>query len=202
MAAAQEGLVKWLHSHGGHVNRDLDLTAQSQLSSFSEDRGIRATADMAEGTRLLEVPLSLCLHLRTVRVRPQVPGRKLPSHAGYHVPEVGSPGLRLRPLCLQQGESQRNIHSLLRKEESLPAFLATVALLLHELAKVLRKCKHLKGAVMCSTGPARSVQFSVDQCFVPAAGSAVSVSTPLAVPSRQSQLHLLVDRSGASMAHR
>ncbi|KAK9793181.1 hypothetical protein WJX73_007995 [Symbiochloris irregularis] len=100
MTTTHERLLEWLKSQGGYALPDLALTAPSQLSSVSvcEERGICAKSDVAEGTRLLEVPLHLCLHLHS-------------------------------------SESPETACAVLRKQESLPIFLATVALLLHELGK-------------------------------------------------------------------
>ena len=71
MATVQQGLVQWLESQGGYASHDLTLAATSQLrsQSVSEERGIRTTAVIPAGARLLEVPLTLCLHLRSVRFR-------------------------------------------------------------------------------------------------------------------------------------
>lgn len=69
MSKAQQDLVQWLKRQAGYVSPDLSLTAPSQLSSqsVSEERGICSAADISEGSRLLEVPLALCLHLHSVR---------------------------------------------------------------------------------------------------------------------------------------
>ena len=59
MSASSDALVDWLRARGGYVHPDLDLFAQLP----NGDRGVVASAPIAEGAHLVVLPLGCTMHL-------------------------------------------------------------------------------------------------------------------------------------------
>jgi hypothetical protein len=59
MASDVTGLAAWIASRGGTVSDKLELFHQME----SGDRGVFATADIAEGEQLMIIPTDATIHL-------------------------------------------------------------------------------------------------------------------------------------------
>lgn len=57
----------WLRQQGGYLNPKVSLF--KQLAPTSSDRGVTATADIAEDEQLILVPVSATLHLELTDAR-------------------------------------------------------------------------------------------------------------------------------------